>query len=46
METNVADIHYKYDMLDVLSLIIAGVNCCDPLFGVRVTQVTLTKSTT
>ena len=32
-------------MLDDLSLIVARVKCCDPLFGVRVAKVTLTKST-
>ena len=46
MDEKVADIHNDSDILDYFSLIFAGVKCRDPLFGVRVTKVTLTKSAT
>ena len=43
MDEKVADIHNKSDMLDDLSSMIARVNCYDPLFGVRVAKLGITK---
>jgi len=44
MDEKVADIRNESDMLDDFSLIFTGVNCRDPLFGVRVMKVGITKS--
>ena len=44
MDENLHAIRNDSDMLDDFSSIFAGVNCRDPLFGVRVMKVTLTKS--
>ena len=44
MDEQVHGIRNKSAMLDDFSSIFAGVKCHNPLFGVRVAKVTLTKS--